>query len=297
MLILLFPFLDFFSKPYLVIENAKKTLVLITLSLSVSTDLLLTSLAAIAIPSSPNSVEPSSQPVKPAALRRRTSPHPFGKIPRVRVTRSNNQAALAGDFNCRDKISAVVPAKPASIKRSEIVVENTISDRPTFFVHISQATTAKQVLFLLRDEKSNEIILEKTLPLKASNGIFAYTLPADFPGLKVGNYYWWRFSLICDPEDFIANPSAIGWIKREEPSPIVAEQLMKYEESIDRLLIYVENYYWHDAVKTLLDLRVSNPNDKDLVRDWVDIFNLFGLRSLAQEPVFQLEEDKSSTGM
>jgi hypothetical protein len=274
----------------------KKTLVLITLSLSLSTDLLLTSLAAIAIPSSPNSVEPSSQPVKPAARRRRISPHPFGRIPRVRVTRSGEQGAPAGGYSCRDKISAVVPPKPASIKRSEIVVENTISDRPTFFLHIPQ-TAAKQGLFLLRSDKSNEIILEKNLPLTATNGIFAYTLPADFPGLKVGEYYRWRFSLMCNTEDFSGNPSTIGWIKREEPSSIVAEQLARAETVLERVYIYVENGYWHDTVKTLLDLRVANPNDKDLVRDWVDIFKFFGLKSLAQEPVFQLEEDKSSTGM
>jgi hypothetical protein len=274
----------------------QKILVLITLSLSLSTDLLLTSLAAIAIPSSPNSVEPSSQPVKPAALRRRISPHPFGRLPRVRVTRNGEQGAPAGSYSCRDKISAVVPPKPASIKRSEIVVENTISDRPTFFVHIPQ-TAAKQGLFLLSNETGEQLILDKTLPLTATNGIFAYTLPADFPGLKVGEYYRWRFYLICDTEYFNGNPSTIGWIKREEPSSIVARQLARAETVLERVYIYAENGYWHDAVKTLLDLRVANPNDQDLVRDWVDIFKFFDLKSLAQEPVFQLEEDKSSTGI
>lgn len=274
----------------------QKILVLITLSLSLSTDLLLTSLAAIAIPSSPNTVEPSSQPVKPAARRRRISPHPFGKLPRVRSTRSVEQRSPAGSYSCSDKISAVVPPKPASITRSVIPVENTISDRPTFFVHISQAT-AKQGSFLLMGEKRNEIILEKTLPLTATNGIFAYTLPANFPGLEVGEYYRWRFYLMCDTEDYSGNPRTTGWIKREEPSSIVARQLARAETVLERVYIYAENGYWHDAVKTLLDLRVANPNDQDLVRDWVDIFRFFGLKSLAQEPVFQLEEDKSSNGM
>lgn len=55
----------------------------------------------------------------------------------------------------------------------------------------------------------------------------SYTLPTDFPGLKVGQKYSWCFSLLCDPTvgDRSGDPVTSGWIQRMQPTAMVTQQL------------------------------------------------------------------------
>jgi hypothetical protein len=170
-----------------------------------------------------------------------------------------------------------------------VPVELTIRERPTFFVNVPN-TSAKLVAFLLRDETGKQVLVDKVLPLQATKGILAYTLPADFQGLEVGKTYRWRFSLLCDPtgEDRSGDVNASGWVKRIDVPPAVAQKLETATE-IDRVAVYAENGYWQDTLKALLDLRIANPNDASLVNDWSSIFQSANLPLLAKQPVIQID--------
>jgi hypothetical protein len=174
------------------------------------------------------------------------------------------------------------------MKKAEIPVELTVSDRPTFFVNVP-ATSAKQASFLLKDDK-NQVLLEKTLSLTSTSGILAYTLPTDFQGLEADKKYRWRLSLLCDPTgvDRSGDANAGGWIELKKPVEI-AKQLEAATDPIDRATIYADNGYFQDTLKTLADLRAANPNDPDLANNWSTLFKSVYLPKLAQQPVIQLE--------
>ncbi|YAF95403.1 MAG: DUF928 domain-containing protein [Nodularia sp. CChRGM 3473] len=263
----------------------KKSLLLLVLGLTLSSDLLLTTSAATAVPVLRTAQQRRFTPRRRSLLR--------FKVPGIRGSRNLEAGAARGQCTPQE-ISAVLPAEPKAMKTREIPIELTLSDRPTFFVNVPQ-TTAAQALFLLRNEAGDEILLEKTLNLTASNGILSYTLPADFSGLKVGQKYRWRLSLLCDPTggDRSGDPVASGWIERVEPSAIVAQQLQSATNK-QRVLIYADNGYWHDTLKTLADLRAANPSDMTLVRDWLDLFQSVGLSELANRPVIPLNTGTAS---
>ena len=269
---------------------SKKFFLLITLTLGFSTDLLFTNLVAIAIPAPTDIVQLRPQPAN--RYRRKLK----FQVLRTRQWRHLEGGAPAGGYCTRQPPVAVVPKQPASTKRWQIPIEVTVSNRPTFFVHNVSDNVVKEALFLLLDEQSREVILEKTLLLsaKTKNNIIAYTLPADFSGLEVGKKYRWRFELICDDLDRSGNPKASGWIERVEPASRVAQQLANAKTELERVEIYAANGYWQDTLKSLLDLRVTNPNNQDFVADWVSILQSVGLASLVDKPVFQLEETQPS---
>ena len=253
-----------------------KTIFLLSLGLIVSTNLLQTTLAARAVP--PITIA-QRRPVAP----RRRSLLRF-KVPNVRGSRNLEAGAARGQCSPQG-ISAVLPAKPATMRARQIPVELTLSARPTFFVNVSE-TTAEQASFLLRNEAGDEILLEKTLNLTANKGIMSYTLPDDFSGLEVGQKYRWRFTLLCDPKggDRSGDPAASGWIERVEPTPDVAQQLQSATDT-ERTVIYADNGYWHDTLKIMADLKSANPRDMTLIRDWLDLFESAGLNAIANKPL------------
>ncbi|AUT02151.1 hypothetical protein CLI64_18155 [Nostoc sp. CENA543] len=268
----------------------KKTLLLITLGLTLSTEVLLTT-TAIATPVINNANLISQDPL-PRFTPRRRSLLKF-KVPGIRGSRNLEAGAARGQCTPQ-AISAVLPAKPTGMSTTQIPVELTISDRPTFFVSVPE-TSAQQATFLLRSEAGNEILLEKTLPLNANKGIMSYTLPADFPGLEVGKKYRWRFSLLCDPTggDRSGDPVAGGWIERVQPSTALATQLQTSTPK-QRVFIYADNGYWHDTLKAIADLRAEKPSDFTLVRDWIDLMNSAGLSAIANLPLNSLNTTTTS---
>jgi len=268
----------------------KQTLLLITLGLTVSTEMLLSTMPTIAAPNE-SIAQLNIQRPKPRLTPRRRSLLRF-KVPGIRGSRNLEAGAARGTCSPQN-INAVLPPKPATLAANEVPVELTLSDRPTFFVNVPQ-TSAQEAEFLLWDETGEEIF-EQTLPITATKGIFSYTLPADFPGLEVGKKYKWRFSLHCDPTggDRSADPVASGWIERVEPSATVANYLQTATNK-QRVLIYAENGYWHDTVKTLAELRATNPKDLTLLRDWDDLLQSVGLAEIANQPLIYLNTPTAS---
>lgn len=268
----------------------KKTLLLITLGLTIIPDLLLMA-PTIAAPT--NRISQLTIPRStPRLFPRRRSLLRF-KVPGIRGSRNLEAGAARGKCSPQD-ISGVLPPKPAQSAANQIPVELTISDRPTFFVNVPR-TSAQQAEFLLRDEAGEEI-LDKILPLQASAGIMSYSLPADFAGLEVGKKYRWRFSLVCDStgSDRSGDAIASGWIERVELPTTVANKLQTATNK-QRVLIYAENGYWHDTLKTLADLRAANPNDLTLVRDWDDILRSVGLEAISKQPLIELNTTTASS--
>lgn len=269
----------------------KKTLLLSTLGLTLFPDLLLNTIPTIAAPN--NSISQLTLPrAKPRAFPRRRSLLRF-KVPGIRGSRNLEAGAARGKCSPQD-ISGVLPPKPTNSAVNQIPIEITISDRPTFFVNVPR-TSAKQAVFLLRDEAGEEI-LDKTLPLTASTGIMSYTIPADSPSLAIGKKYRWRFSLLCDAigSDRSGDPVASGWIERVELPTTVANKLQTATNK-QRVLIYADNGYWHDTLKTLADLRTANPNDLTLVRDWDDLLRSVGLETISKQPLIQLNTTTASS--
>lgn len=271
----------------------KKPLLLITLSLTLSTDMLFTSLAVTAMPSGTTVAQVNRQPGKTPFKPRRRSLLRF-KVPGIRGSRNLEAGAARGQCSPQE-ISAVLSPKSLAMKKTEIPVELTVSDRPTFFVNVPE-TSAKQASFLLMNEAKDQVLLEKTLSLNSTNGIFAYTLPADFQGLEVQKKYSWRLSLLCDPtgSDRSGDVNASGWIERVTPTSEVAKELEQATDTIDLIAIYAKNGYWQDTLKALADLRAANPNDPDLASDWSNLFKSVYLPKLAQQPVIQLDTVSAS---
>jgi hypothetical protein len=78
-----------------------------------------------------------------------------------------------------------------------------------------------------------------------------------------------------------------------QPTAIVAAQLQTATPR-QRVLIYADNGYWYDTLKTLADLRAANPSDLTLVRDWKDLLQSVSLDAIVNQPLIQLDTATAS---
>ncbi|MBE9129478.1 MULTISPECIES: DUF928 domain-containing protein [unclassified Coleofasciculus] len=173
--------------------------------------------------------------------------------------------------------------------------ESTVEANPTFFVHIPE-TSAPQAEFLLVDENLKPIY-DETFQLKGTPTVAIINVPenSEIPSLKVNQKYRWYFSLICDPDDPTsdsspgAKPTVWGSIKRVEPSDSLANQLETTPPSA-RPEIFAEAGIWNDALTSLAQLIVANPNDTTLREDWKSLLESVGLGEIAEESLLPLSE-------
>ncbi|MFM7364834.1 MAG: DUF928 domain-containing protein [Cuspidothrix sp.] len=269
----------------------RKSLPRLTLSLTVCIPIIILSVIAAANPGNANILQPAPQGTRIKLAQHRRSLLKF-KVPAIRPSGNLEPGAARGSCGT-DNIQAVLPPKPMGMKETEIPIELTLSDRPTFFISIPETST-NQAEFLLQDETGDKILLNKKLRLTNNKGIVNYTLEPEFTGLQIGQKYRWQFSLICDPTHGDRSGDIItrGWIERVTPSPEIIKQLQT-DNPRDRVTIYANNGYWHDTLKILADLRAANPNDSSVVSDWFELFRSVGLDKIAKQPISTLEVDSA----
>lgn len=251
---------------------------LTVVSLALSLELALSSiLPAIAI--SPSTQQQHSQPSPQSVLAQRRSRSRLRfKIPNISPSRRLEGGIARGNcgFDAANKIQmkALLPDTNIGL---------TTTGKPTFFFQISPSSV-EEGKFLLLNAKGDTIIYEKTFPLKKTGGVMSFTLPAEAEALQPGKEYTWELVANCDPEDQRGNPRVQGSIKRLPPSQKLASDIARIPMR-DRAAVYAEAGYWYDSLKTLADLRSTNPNDSTLISDWNDLLESAGLSKIAKEPL------------
>jgi hypothetical protein len=183
------------------------------------------------------------------------------------------------DQGQRDRITPLLPVTQQGL---------TVADRPTFFVYLP-ATLAKMGEFVLVDKtdktKPREIYY-KTLPLSGISGIVSVNLPTELPPLEIGKDYQWSFTLLCNPDERSEDISVYGWVKRTVPNSTMIKA-RRNGTPLELATLYGEYGIWQDLLKTLADLRRTQPNNSNLATIWTQILNSDSVKlgKVSQEPL------------
>ena len=200
------------------------------------------------------------------------------KVPRIRPSGNLRGGAARGNCNAdgTTKIDVI-----ALMPNTNIGL--TVAEKPTLLFRVSK-TSVQEAKFKLLNEKGDTIIYEKNLPLTNTGDVRSFTLPADAPALEIGKEYQWELVVNCDPDDPNGNPRVRTAIKRVQPSSTLVSKLAQAKLS-DRPDLYAQEGIWIDALSTLAQLRVANPNDSELKEEWISLLESVGLQEIAKMPV------------
>lgn len=246
------------------------------IALAIAPLLVSLSSAFTATQAQPNNAQTSSLRFNPPSLSLAGRGAPGGR--RGGATRGQCPKLEAG----QSPLTALVP------DTQKLVLGLTVSENPTLWFYIPYALSERLPLkFVLQDEQKKEVYQTTFAGLQTQPGIVKLTLPSTVT-LETGKMYNWKFAIYCDPNISGESPkiSVQGWIQRTAPNATLASQL---KESTPRQLValYAKEGIWFDALTTLAELQMANPQDVSLKNDWVSLLESVGLSDIAQAPIIQ----------
>jgi Domain of Unknown Function (DUF928) len=180
---------------------------------------------------------------------------------------------------------ALVPAANAperlQVKNSNgDFVEQTLSDRPTFFVYMPNgvATRAKMTV---QNEARTQQLDSVVFNLNGKSGVVGVPMSATARPLQVGQKYLWQMTIYCDTAGKLPSVTVNGWVERVA-APALSGSLQ------ERAAVLAEQGIWQDALLTLAQLRQQQPQSATIAADWNDLMTSAGLSTLSQVPIVQI---------
>lgn len=192
-------------------------------------------------------------------------------VPDDAAPRTSESGGVRGDEN--PPLTALLPTTQTG---------RTISARPTFFVYVPP-TTSDRAFFSIQDEEGNDVY-QTTLAISGEGGTISIALPEDAPELEIGKNYLWMFAPI-QPDGILRpdNPSAIGWVKRVEPT-FDADRIGTLPP-IERATEYAKAGIWYDTLDILVSAQLEQPQHSTLASEWQDLLAQVGLEQVATQPI------------
>lgn len=159
-------------------------------------------------------------------------------------------------------------------------------DRPTFWFNVPVSGEFYTAELALQDDDEN---LLYTLPvtLPATAGIVGVRLPAQVQPLEPGKLYHWFFKLKakCDPKATTLT-FVDGWVQRTQLEPATLQQLQA-AAPLQQAEIYGQSGLWYDAVTTLAEVQLTQPQVRASGDAWTRLMQAAGLEKLTTVPVVQ----------
>ncbi|MEB3293399.1 MAG: DUF928 domain-containing protein [Synechococcales bacterium] len=159
-------------------------------------------------------------------------------------------------------------------------VEQTLSDRPTFFIYMPNgaATRAKMTV---QNEARTQQLDSVSLNLGGKSGVIGIPMSATAKPLQVGQKYLWQMTVYCDIAGKMPSVTVSGWVERVA-APALSGNLQ------ERAAFLAEQGIWQDAVLALAQLRQQQPQNSAIAADWQDLMTSAGLPALSQAPIAQI---------
>jgi hypothetical protein len=175
----------------------------------------------------------------------------------------------------------------------EFVAGSTFAERPTFwFFNPYPLNSQHPVEFLLQDDQGKDIYNTSFVAKETKPGVVGFQLPGSAPQLEAGKIYRWFFSIYyCNREDPV---NVNGWVQRIAANNLINSQL---EQATPQQLVdlYTQKGVWFDALTTLAQRRILNPDDQTLKEEWEKLLASVDLSAIAQEPITLVLTSKNIT--
>lgn len=197
-------------------------------------------------------------------------------------------AASRGGCPVSDKkLTAIVPALAIASKQENPLATRysvgglTTAKHPSFWFYVPYTSHQLPIEFVLQDEQGNNVYKSSLNIDHQRAGFIQMSIPAKIASLQVSKVYQWFFLVNCDTE---APPFVQGWVQRASLTPALTSQL-KSASPEQQIAVYAQNGLWYDALNALAQLRLSNPNDLNLMQNWKNLLSTARTGEIANEPL------------
>ncbi|MEA5567737.1 DUF928 domain-containing protein [Anabaena sp. UHCC 0399] len=209
---------------------------------------------------------------------------------------SRSGAASRGCDAGSQTVTALVPTYQQTINQDQQAVVPitqvwglTNAEHPDFFFFVPyNASSIANIEFVLQEQTQNKskTVYRTYLTPPESPGIMSVHLPPGEASLQVGTMYHWFFKVRvqCSQKLPLKLDYAEGWVQRVNQNSTLTEQL-KQAELQQKVTLYATNGVWYDAIASLAELRLTNPENESLLTKWTTLLHSVGLEEIANQPL------------
>ncbi|MEO1209099.1 MAG: DUF928 domain-containing protein [Cyanobacteria bacterium J06638_20] len=155
----------------------------------------------------------------------------------------------------------------------------TSAEYPTFYFYVPPEVRGMEAKLLLVNE-AGDFVSDRAIALPLEEGIMGVSLTA----LEVGEVYEWYLSIVPRPDDPSANLVMYGSIQRIALNDHVQRQLDVLPPG-DRAWLYNDWGLWFDAVNSLAQQRMQDPNNPQWQEQWNDLLLSVDLEAIAPQSI------------
>jgi hypothetical protein len=234
-----------------------------------------------------------------ASARPRYTPPPF-PASGTPTGRARGAAGRGGNCGFKLPLTAIAPAVEKTVGKGKAtyVWGQTIAERPTFWFYIPAANSSlRSVEFVLQDDRHNDVY-RSAINLPTKPGIIGVQLPSNKPPLNLNqNYHWFlktEIAVSCDRQNpVVFKDSVEGWVQRVSPTAAVTQQL-KTATPQQRIDLYAQQGLWYDAIDTIVQQRLQQPENAVLKANWNGLLQSANLSDITAEPLLPCCKSVSS---
>jgi hypothetical protein len=211
-------------------------------------------------------------------------------------------AASRGCGNGEQSLMALAPdyQQTISLKQKETIPVTkiwglTTDGYPTFWFFVPyDFSSITEMEFVIKDEsqKPSKTIYREILKKPEKPGIISVSIkeaieePLQISKTKHQTKYHWflKLKVKCSPQQSVESKSVDGWIERVNLNSQLAKRI-EQATPLQKAALYAENGIWHDALTTLGEARLSQPNNASLFTNWTSLLKSEELDKLANYPL------------
>lgn len=187
-------------------------------------------------------------------------------------------ASMSGT-NCELNLIALAPEfiqnTPGQTSETS-VWGKTISAYPTFWFLIPATQLSTKIEFSIQDR--DEDIYRVNIPISQQPGIISIKIPPTQKPLQLDrDYHWTLKAKVCEGTSTVNRVHIHGWITKVELPKIVLEP--------NSSELYINNGIWYDAVTSLAQQRLQQPNDVRIFQSWSDLLDAVNLGEFSNQPL------------
>ncbi|TBR59996.1 hypothetical protein B4U84_03595 [Westiellopsis prolifica IICB1] len=201
--------------------------------------------------------------------------------------RPNNRVGTGSRGNCPSVdllTTALIPEKNVGL---------TIDEAPSFWFFVPYQPKQIPIGEFVLQNEANEEIYQTYFTLSNTPGVVKLTVPSTV-SMKINKDYQWYFKLYCSKERLL-NPIFVrGWVQKIAIQPNLKALLKSDTKSRQHVAIYAENGIWYSALSELAQLRLNEPKNPILLKDWANLLQDIDLADLASKPIVGEVKKESS---
>jgi Domain of Unknown Function (DUF928) len=205
---------------------------------------------------------------------------------------NRGEGASRGCIAGSQPLMALVPEQTLSTTSDATPITQvwglTSVEHPRFWFSVPYESAKVSAIEFVLQNHQDQTVYRTPISIPSTPGIISVQLPSTVGGLETNQQYHWFLKVrsMCEPDQGLTLDYVEGWVQRTQLDQGLSDRLTQASPQ-QQAALYAEHGIWYDALTTLAELRLAQPENRAIAQDWTELLKAVGLENLATQPLLR----------